>query len=233
MRLQRGARLRICCNDFQVNIRLSALEEIGDAIWLVEGEIVNFYGFPYPTRSVVVRLPTDDLWVWSPVRLTEEIRNGVSQLGQVRHLVSPNKIHHLYLQEWKNAFPHALLWGPASTIRKRKDLVFRAPLTDASPDEWQGEIEQVWFTGSRAMDEIVFYHRRSRTAVLAVWKITEGYGYAPLEWRLSWLNREPARQALQKLLSWNPEQVVMAHGEWQRENGRAYLERAFDWLGPP
>jgi hypothetical protein len=33
-----------------------ALEVIGDSIWLVEGDVVDFYGFPYPTRSVIVRL---------------------------------------------------------------------------------------------------------------------------------------------------------------------------------
>ncbi len=57
-----------------------------------------------------------------------------------------------------------------------------------------------------------------------------GYGYAPLEMRLSWLDRRPARRALEKLLSRQAERVIMAHGEWQRENGQAYLERAFAWL---
>jgi len=33
------------------------------------------------------------------------------------------------------------------------------------------------------------------------------------------------------MLAWDPQQVVMAHGEWQRSDGRRYLERAFAWLG--
>ena len=103
------------------------------------------------------------------------------------------------------------------------------------------------------MDEVVFFHRPSRTVILAdlsenfsdeflrrywsgwkraiarVWKIEQGF--APLEWRLSFLNRAPARVALRKMLDWDPLRVVMAHGAWQRDGGRAYLERVFTWLG--
>lgn len=230
------------------------LQTVSDSIWLAEGEIVSFYGFPYPTRTVIVRLSGGNLWVWSPIALTRDLVDEVDALGRVRHLVSPNKLHHLYLQDWQEAYPAACLWGPASTIRKCSDLVFRGALTDDAPPEWQGEIEQAWFRGSKAMDEIVFCHRRSRTAIIAdlsenfgaeflrehwsrpmrwlakVWKITVGHGYAPLELRWSWFRRAPAREALAKVMSWNPERVIMAHGEWQKEDGKTYIEQAFAWL---
>lgn len=230
------------------------LEAIGDTIWLAEGEIVNFYGFPYPTRAVIIRLDGGRLWVWSPVALTPELRAEVDALGTVAHLVSPNKLHHLYLQGWKAAYPDAALWGPQSTIDKRKDLAFREALGDEPPAEWGGEIDQTWFRGSPFMDEVVFFHKASSTAILADlsenfsehflrehWRwwqrplakldgITEGQGRAPLEWRLSFLHRKRARAALRKMLAWAPQQVIMAHGVWQRENGLAYLERAFAWL---
>ena len=230
------------------------LEAIGGNIWLLEGEVVDFYGFPYPTRAVVVRLDAGELWIWSPVALRDGMAEAVAALGPVAHLVSPNKIHHLYLQDWAARFPDAQLWGPLSTLRKRTDLRFETPLDDEAPPAWRGQIEQVRFHGSLFMDEVVFFHRGSRTAVLAdlsenfgdgfleqhwspwqraiarVWKIDARHGCAPLEWRLSWLRRAPARAALSRLLDWNPEQVVMAHGEWQRSAGRAYLERAFAWL---
>ena len=229
---------------------------IGDSIWLVEGAVVNFYGFPYPTRSVIIRLEGGGLWVWSPVELSESLRAEVDKLGPVRHLVSPNKIHHLYLSQWRDAYPEALLWGPASTVRKRPDLAFHAALDDFPPPEWRDEIDQFWFRGSPALDEVVFFHHPSSTAIIAdlsenfgdeflnahwsgwkraiarLWKITEGYGYAPLELRATWFKRRGARQSLHRLLVLNPKQVVMAHGEWQRDRGREYLEQAFAWLMP-
>lgn len=233
----------------------TVLEQIHDALWLVEGELVSFYGFPYPTRSVIVRLASGDLWVWSPIRLTTALRTELGRLGPVRHLVSPNKLHHLYLQPWSSAYPRARLWGPQSTLSKRRELAFCEPLQDSPPTEWHPDIDQAWFRGSFALDEIVFCHRPSRTVIVADliealsdrflrdhWKgwqrfmasldgITAEKPGAPREWRWSFLNRAPARAARDKVLSWPCERVVMAHGVWQRSDGRAYLKRALDWLG--
>lgn len=230
------------------------LEPVHDALWVAEGGIVSFFGIPYPTRSVIARLENGDLWVWSPVKLTAGLRNEVDRLGPVRHLVSPNKLHHLYLKEWKTAYPEAQLWGPQSTIKKCSDLSFREALKDNPPLEWIPDIDQAWFRGSFAMDEIVFLHRPSGTAIVAdliqtfsdrflrehwgLWRflarldgLTEAQACAPLEWRLSFINRKPARQARDKLLSWNCQRVIVAHGEWSRANGNAFLAKSFRWLG--
>ena len=99
------------------------IEQVDEAIWLVDGRTVNFYGFPYPTRSVILRLRNGDLWIWSPIELTPDLRQRVDALGPVRHLVSPNKLHHLYLQEV--VYPAARSWGPQSTARQPVRLVTR------------------------------------------------------------------------------------------------------------
>jgi hypothetical protein len=125
-----------------------ALDPVGDSLWLAEGGLVSFYGFPYPTRSVIARLENGGLWVWSPVALTDELQAEVEALGSVAHLVSPNKLHYLYLRQWQQVWPEAKLWGPASTLRKCRDLDFEAPLTDEAPAPWQGQIDQFWFRGS-------------------------------------------------------------------------------------
>jgi hypothetical protein len=231
------------------------LEHEYDALWLAEGEAVSFYGLPYPTRSVIIRLANGNLWVWSPIRLTVGLRSEVDTLGSVRHLVSPNKLHHLYLQEWKAAYPNAKLWGPQTTIKKRPDLKFQEALGDIPPPEWGAEIDQAWFRGSFAMDEIIFFHRPSATTIVADliqtfsdhflrehwgrWRflasldgITEEKASAPLEWRFSFIHRAQARRARGKALSWNCQRVIVAHGEWCHANGKAFLANSFRWLGP-
>lgn len=230
------------------------LGQVHDALWVADGEIVSFFGIAYPTRSVIARLESGDLWIWSPIRLTEKLRAELNQLGSVRHLVSPNKLHHLYLHEWKAAYPEAALWGPQSTIKKCSDLSFREALKDSPPLEWRPDIDQAWFRGSFAMDEIVFFHRPSATAIIADliqtfsdsflrehwgrWRflarldgLTQDQARAPLEWRLSFINRAPARRARDKILSWNCRRVIVAHGEWPRENGNVFLAKSFRWLG--
>jgi hypothetical protein len=226
---------------------------IAENLWVLDGKNVDFHGFAYPTRSVVVRLRTGGLWIWSPIKLDDKLRNDIQSIGRPAHLVSPNKLHHLFLGEWHAAFPDVALWGPASTIRERGDLSFQVPLVDEPPAAWAGQIDQCWFRGSFVMDEIVFFHLPSRTAILAdlsenfsskwllehwaPWQrvlarlssIVEGKGYAPLDWRLTFIHR--LREAKTKVLSWNPRKVVMAHGEWQADNGKEFLSRAFEWIG--
>ncbi|WIM09093.1 DUF4336 domain-containing protein [Enhydrobacter sp.] len=229
------------------------IEQVDEAIWLVDGKTVSFHGFPYPTRSVIVRLRNGDLWIWSPIELTPDLRQRVEALGPVRHLVSPNKLHHLYLQDWKAVYPEARLWGPPSTIRKRPELVFHGALGDEPPAEWLPDIGQAWFRGSFAMDEIVFCHRPSATAIVADliqtfspeflreewgrWSflarlsgLTRDQGKAPIDLRLSFIDRAPARAARDKVLGWHCERVVVAHGEWIRSNGHAQLAKSFSWL---
>ena len=230
------------------------LETVADDIWIAEGEVVDFHGFPYPTRSVIVRLAGRDLWVWSPIGLSPALKDEIARLGVPRHLVSPNKIHHLFLAEWYAAYPEALLWAPQSTITKRADLTFQSPLEDAPPRAWDQAFDQIWFNGSPFMDEVVFFHHASRTAILAdlsenfseaflranwagwqrpiarLWGIVEGRGYAPLEWRLSFFKRRATRQARDRMLAWDPVRVIMAHGTWQRSEGRRFLEKSFSWL---
>lgn len=231
------------------------LEQVHDALWIAEGDLVSFFGAPYPTRSVIARFENGDLWVWSPVKLIADLRTEVDKLGSVRHLVSPNKLHHLYLKKWKAAYPAAKLWGPQTTIKKRPDLEFQQALTDSPPDEWLADIDQAWFRGSFAMDEIVFLHRPSGTVIVADliqtfsedflrehwgwWRflarldgLTQDKACAPLEWRLSFINRAPARRAREKVLDWNCRRVIVAHGELPRTNGNAFITESFRWLGP-
>lgn len=233
---------------------MTILRSLDADIWTAEGPIVSFYTFAYPTRMVVVRLADGGLWLWSPIALTDDLVAETTALGDVRHLVSPNPLHHLYLSQWKAAFPRAGIWGPRSTIDKRRDLHFDGALTDDAPPDWVGQIDQVLFGGSLMMEEVVFFHRASRTAILAdlsenlsedflarhwsawrrrlarLWRITEPWGWAPLEWRLSFTDRRRARRAAERIIAWDAEKVVVAHGPLQTENGRAYLERALSWI---
>ena len=56
-------------------------------------------------------------------------------------------------------------------------------------------------------------------------------GSTPREWRLSFWDRTAARRARQHVLDWDPRRVIIAHGTWIREEGRAVLARALAWMG--
>jgi hypothetical protein len=202
----------------------------------------------------VVRLDDGCLWVWSPIALTPEIEAEVRALGPVRHLVSPNKLHHIFLAGWKAKFPESKLWGTAQTIARFGRLGFAGELTDVPPPDWAGQIDQYDFANSRFLEEVIFFHRKSRTAIVCDlsqpfsdrflkehwprwlrWiagraKMVDGWGYPPIEIRFTFRHRADARAKVRALIGQNPERVVVAHGEIVRSGGAAYLRRAFSWL---
>jgi hypothetical protein len=229
---------------------MSSLVPFGANIWVVEGPVVSFYGFPYPTRSVIIRLADAKLFVWSPIALTPELKASVEELGEPAHLVSPNAIHHLFLGDWKRAYPTARLYASPDLAKKRRDLAFDATLGDAPEPGWATDIDQVEMAGSFVLTEIVFFHRESRTAIFADlienfppswfkgWRawlarldgITTANPGAPREWRISFWNRSRARAALNSILAWHPEQAIMAHGTMVRDDATAFIQKAFRWL---
>jgi hypothetical protein len=72
----------------------------------------------------LIRLTDGSPFAWSPVRLSTALRREVDSLGAIRYLVSPNALHHLFLAEWKSAYPGARLYAAPGLQRKRRDLAF-------------------------------------------------------------------------------------------------------------
>lgn len=142
------------------------LREFGPGIWTAEGPVVSFLGFAYSTRMALIRLSGGGLFVWSPIALTPALKQEVDAMGPVRFLVSPNRLHHLFLAEWKFAYPQARLYASPGLHDKRKDLAFDGELGDAHEPEWAEEIDQVPLHGS-FLTEVEFLHRAIRTALFA------------------------------------------------------------------
>jgi hypothetical protein len=226
------------------------LEEFGPSLYVADGPTVSFFGFPYPTRMAVVRLADGSAWVWSPIALTPELERAVDAIGPVRHVVSPNKIHHLFLKEWADRWPEAHFHAPPGLAKRKPELHFAAELGDGPNPAWAAEIDQLIFRGSFAMEEAAFFHRPSRTAIFcdlvqrhdpARMKGLKGmlmrldglvgeHGSTPREWRASFLRRAPARAARARVLAWGSERLVIAHGACAQRDATQILTRALAWM---
>lgn len=226
------------------------LEEFGPSLYVANGPTVSFFGFPYPTRMALARLSDGSVWVWSPVALTPELADRVDAIGPVRYIVSPNKLHHLFLREWAEHWPEARLYAPPGLARKKPALHFDAELGDEPIPSWAADLDQVVFRGSFAMAEVVFFHRASRTAIIgdliqrfsdadiSGWKKTVmrlgglmgDRGSTPRDWRASFLRRAPARAALQKVLGWNPDRLLIAHGTCAQSGATETIATALSWI---
>jgi Domain of unknown function (DUF4336) len=226
------------------------LEPVAPNIWVAEGSPVSFLGMLLGTRMTVIRLRDGSLWIHSPVGLTPELARAIDPLGRVGALVAPNKYHHLFLRDWIAAYPTAGIYAAPGLPQKRRDIVFSDHLTDLAPSKWAEEIDQVVFRGSRSFDEMVFFHRQSRTAILTdlivnvrldtqpmlgrlVGKldgVAFPHGTTPRLFQLSMKSRSDGRRAVEKIVGWQPEMAIISHGEWFRANAERELRKRLSWL---
>ena len=234
---------------------LNTLKPVAGDIWVIDGPMIRFYGLPFSTRATVVRLEGGDLWVHSPTHLSDGLQAELAALGPVRHLIAPNWIHYAHIGAWKAEFPQAMAWAaPGVTARAAKKGVPLPACRDLAPvaeTPWQGEIDQIIVEGSPVHREAVFFHRASRTLILTdlienfeparlgwwmrplvrLGGIADPHGGMPRDMRASFgRGRDRLRRAVETMIGWAPERVILAHGRWYDRNGVAELRRAFGWV---
>ncbi len=186
---------------------------------------------------IVVRLHDGSLWVNSPIEISRDEARQLTELGPVRHLIAPTRMHAWRLERWAAFFPNAKLWTPAN-------------LGDEPPAEWRNDLDQVVFRGNALLDEIEFFHASSRTLVFAdfIQQYSKDAGRplrnaflrlsgvletpgVPLDIRLSFaFGKTAARRCLQRLLSWDADNLVLAHGTLVEHGASAVVAHAFRWL---
>jgi hypothetical protein len=226
------------------------LEAFGPRLYAADGPVVSFHGFPYPTRMALAQLSDGSAWVWSPISLTDDLARAVDAIGPVRHIVSPNKLHYLFLRHWSERRPDARVYAPPGLARKKPELRFDAGLGDVADPAWSADIDQAVFRGSFAMEEVAFFHRASGTAVfgdliqrfpessVGGWKRTllrwggvlGDRGGTPIDWRSTFLHRREARAARERVLGWNPTRLLIAHGNCAQAGAAAIIAGALRWM---
>ena len=230
---------------------MNVLVPFGPDIWIADGPVLNIAGFGYPIRMAAMQLQSGGLVIWSPVALTAALRKAVAALGPVQHIIGPNRFHHLFIAEWSTAFPTAQVHAAPGLRKRRADLRFDHDLTDRPHGDWAGQNVQVILRGSLLTDEVIFFHRASRTAIFTDflqqfppdafkgWRkwiakadlMVGPEPQVPRKFRLSVVRRWQARNAVAIVLGWPIEKVIIAHGGLVTKDGHDLIQRAFRWLG--
>jgi len=235
---------------------LNTLKPVADDAWIVDGPIIRFGApwpkMPFPTRMTIFRLADGGLFIHSPTVLTPDLRREVEALGRPRWVVAPNRLHYWWVPDWREAYPTAEIFL-APRIREQAGSRIDFPTAELQGDggyPWDGEIATVAAPGD-FMVEFEFFHRASRTLVLT--DLIENFEPAKLGWAmrlLTWLggvrdpdgqtprdmrftfrhHRAELRRALEIMIAWNPERLIIAHGRWYPQGAAAELRRALRWI---
>jgi hypothetical protein len=221
------------------------LEAFREGVWSTQRP-ARFFGVETGTRMTVVKLSSGGLFVHSPVALDTATRAEVDALGEVEAVVAPSIFHHLHVGAWIAAYPKAVFAACPGLELKRADLAWTQVLGDQPHPLWAGDIDQVYFS-SRRENEVDFYHRRSRTFVCAdallnlsthtdrttrfvarlMGNKAPGVGWMePLMVR----DRKVARRQVDRMLEWDIDGVLLAHGAAVEHDGAEALRTAYAWL---
>jgi hypothetical protein len=148
-------------------------------------------------------------------------------------------------------FPSVKLFGAPGLAQKRPDLAFAGTLGEGSSAPWVDAIDQIVVEGAPKLNEVVFFHRASRSLLVTdlFFNITEPktwatgmllrvmgtykrFGPSRL-WRFYCKNRQALKSSVQKVLAWDFVRVLPAHGavfeaddarEQARDRSRWFLE---------
>jgi hypothetical protein len=232
---------------------------VGENIWIVDGPVIGFdylgLKLPFPTRMTIVRLSDGQLWVHSPIKLTPELQDRVNALGTVRYLIAPNTIHYAAMPEWQQTYPDAQSFGAPGVIKRAEGaditLNLTGELADAPEPGWAGEIDQVMVIGGY-LCEGVFFHRASKTLILTdlienfeagklhnrFWRFLnrifgslDPHGSAPRDMRATFIgHKDSLKRAVDQMIAWQPDRVIISHGRWYDTNATEELKRAFAWV---
>ena len=209
---------------------------------------------PFTTRMTVVRLASGDLFLHSPIAFNAELAQQLSSMGTVCHLLSPNQFHYAHIGEWSRAFPGAITWAsPHARERARArgiKVQFKRDLSTLVPDEWRNEIDQTTIPGG-IFGEFVFFHKESRTLILTDTIINFELDKLAQPWRFATrltgmyyphgqiffgmrlpflLQKRKSKAAVERILSWQPERIIVSHGRCFESNACAVLRRLFGAL---
>jgi hypothetical protein len=224
------------------------MKPIAPELWVVETPL-RFRGIEVGRRMNVVRLGSGALWVHSPAPLSTELGDALAQLGEVRFVVPASNMHgHLFMEQYRAAYPDVELFSAPGLDQKRKDHTFDGTLGDAPDPRWSEDLDQAYVLGHRFVTEIVFLHRPSRTLIVGDLVFTIGdsaptamralaraarrYGRpspTPM-FRFGFRDKTAARRSLDRILGWDFDRIVVGHGELLETGGRDALRSAYAWL---
>ncbi len=222
------------------------LAKVAEDLWTAES-VMRMPLMHLPLRMTILRID-GALWVHSPIALDDALASEIDALGRVAWLVGPNAFHHLKLRPYHERWPVAELWCPPGLAAKRTDLPFRGQLCGEMPDAWRGHLEAVRLEGAPKLDEVVFFHLPTKSLVCTdlVFNIQDPKGWAvwPLLkmmgtykrfamsnfWKVLAKDRGKLREGIERVLAWDIERVIPAHGEIVEDEARRRLSDAVVWM---
>ncbi|GJC97103.1 hypothetical protein ColKHC_05929 [Colletotrichum higginsianum] len=175
-------------------------------------------------RGTLVRLSSGALAVFSPVALTDAVRAKIAEKGgDLAYIVAPDIEHHIFLSEYKAAFPAARLIGPDGLPQKRAKQTGDPKINPSTPtlstilQGAEGERDTSSGLANRLFGSL---------------QTTEG----DVKWvkRFQWYvmsskDRPSFNDSIRRIEAWDFDTIVPCHGDTIQGDGKERFRKVFEW----
>lgn len=207
-------------------------------------------GMRFPARMSALPLADRKLALVSPGPIDGALAARLEEHGEVTLLIAPNLLHYMHLTKAAERFPAARVLAPAGLSKKLPGLRIDGTLEHDVPALLSDSVDVLKFEGAPALEEFVFFHRSQRTLVVTdlVFNIQRPQGVMlnlllalvgcrgrlaqSRALRFMIRDRSAARASIERILKFDFETLVVAHGEVVTTDARAELTNALRWLLP-
>ena len=211
-------------------------------LWLLSYPL-KILGADIIRNVTIIRLDSGKLLIHSTAPFTANDVDAINHVGNPTWLVEAMLDHDTFSQEGRSAFPDIPYLGPPGFDERVSAPIL--PL-DTPPDEWSPEIEILQIDGNPSFSEHIFFHKPSRTLIVAdlifnyrkapnLWtKLllfpAMGFRHAPgmsKRFRNAITDKMAFRQSLEQMFEWDFERIIVGHGQVVETQGKPIADRLF------
>lgn len=216
------------------------MQQVTDDLWVLRYPFA-LLGMPMGRTVTVIRLRSGDLVIHSTGSFTASDITAIRLLGRPGWLVEATLSHDTFAIAGRNAFPGATYLAPEG---------FPVPGGTALslqtiPPSWEDELEVLPLEGMPLVREHVFFHKPTRTLIVAdlvfnfgagssAWmrrffRVAGGIRSYPGMRRLFKLlirDRVAFASSLQRLMQWDFDRLIVGHGEIIETDAKARVAMA-------
>jgi hypothetical protein len=197
---------------------------------------LKLVGLDLRRNVAVIRLASGRLVVHSSGPFSSQDVDAIDRLGTVGWVVEAMLRHDTFSRQGRRAFPDATFLAPegfGERVNFSVQPIFPTPL------EWTGQLETLELQGVPSMKETVFFHRGSRTLIVAdlvfnfptreaLWselmlKAAVGSKHRPgmsRPFKQAIKDEAAFRNSIETMMEWDFDRVIVGHGEPITRDGR-------------
>jgi hypothetical protein len=213
------------------------MQPLAENLWVIRFPL-RLLGTQIGRTVTVVRLRSGELVIHSTGPFTPRDLDAICKLGQPKWLMDATLFHDAFSKAGRAMFPSSVYLAPNG---------FQAPCEPLTPppQAWAGELDVLELQGMPSVREYVFFHRPSRTLIVA--DLVFNFGATATPWthfvfrwgagirqypamgrlfRMSIRDRKAFNESVRQMMDWDFDRLVMAHGDVIESGAKAKLATA-------